>query len=123
MFDGLTIKELGVQGWERKDIDGHECVLFYQDIYRPKDDCDGFDFICVEVLGHGDNINNSTYAVLFEGIAYFDGVRHLYFGRKETDNYGYLYYQDVPRLIKALKALDDLQVSKCRYVKDERGEE
>ena len=124
-FNGLTLEELGVISWEKIDIT-KECHLFHKDIYRPKSDCDGFDFKCVnwfcETVGspNQDDIGRVGYEVLFEGVAYFDGVRHLYFGKEETENYGYLYYPDIHLLVSALRSLDDLQVAKCQYVKEER---
>ena len=122
MFDGLTLEQLGVSDWNKQEV-ANELLLFHKDIYAPEDECDGFEFCCVYQVCEtvsGDDAGRIGYEVIFEGTALFDGVRHLYFGKEETQNYGYLYYQDLPMLISALKALDDLQVSKCAYVRNDR---
>ena len=46
---------------------------------------------------------------LFHGVAYYDGVRHLYMGDKASDNEGYLYYFDVRDGVKIFQALDRLE--------------
>jgi hypothetical protein len=120
MMDGLTLEQLGVADWQIIELQG-ECLLLYRDIHAGNDEPHGFDFCCVEFCSQ--ECRDSApiqYNVLFEGITYFDGVRHLYFGSEKTDNYGYLYYCDVPLLIVSLQKLDDLQVRKCPYVADER---
>lgn len=125
MFYGLTINELELENWTKEEITD-ELLLFHKDIYKPEENADGFEFCCIYFVSathdpsKSNGMSDVKYEVVFEGRAYFDGVRHLYFGKEETDNYGYLYYQDIPLLIKALKKLDDLQVDKCRYVRNER---
>lgn len=116
-----TLEELGIATWQEIAIDDRDCKLFWKDIYPPDEDCDGFDFHCVHFAWSEANNENVHYETLFKGVAYFDGVRHLYFGSEETDNYGYLYYCDVPQLIKALQQLDLLVVEKCKYVREERA--
>lgn len=46
---------------------------------------------------------------VFHGIAYYDGLRHLWMGDKRSSNEGYLYYADVRDLIEVLKAIDALE--------------
>lgn len=121
MTEGKTLKQLNIEDWAKKEI-SKDCLLLHKDIYPPEQDCDGFDFCCVNFVSQECKTDAPVeYEILFEGTAYFDGVRHLYFGSEKTENYGYLYYSDVPLLFKALQALDALQVSKCRYVADERA--
>lgn len=119
---GKTIEELGLGDYEVIELNGRNLILLYKDIYKPEDKIDGFNFACLEFYSQvrGSPISDIKYSLLFEGVAYFDGVRHFYVGSEKTDNYGYLYYVDLPDLIIALKALDELQVSKCKYVKEER---
>lgn len=122
MDDGKTIEQLGLDGYKIINLKNDDLILLYKDIYRPQTDCDGFDFSALSYYSRPITYPPSPieYTVLFEGVAYFDGVRHLYFGKEETNNYGYLYYQDLPDLIMALQALDKLQVKKCEYVREER---
>jgi len=122
MREGLTLEQLGAAEWQRLTVQA-DCLLLYKDIQIGDEEPHGFYFLCVEYCSQlcGENAP-IQYDVLFEGITYFDGVRHLYFGSEKTENYGYLYYCDVPMLIAALQLLDELQVKKCKYVADERKE-
>jgi hypothetical protein len=36
------------------------------------------------------------------GTAYFDGIRHLYYGDKNTDNFGYYYYANLQMIADTL---------------------
>lgn len=110
-YHGLTLCELGVADWDRIDIEPDDSlILFTKNIYAPEEDCPGFKFCCVDFNArfHAFDPPVTKFDVVFEGRAYFDGVRHLHFGREETQNYGYLHYQNVPSLIEALQALDRL---------------
>ena len=130
MYEGQTLEQKGLSAWSQINIDGKYCLLFWKDIYRPKSDCDGFDFHCVDFQCDVENDKggfDDQYYTMFHGTAYFDGVRHIYIGSEEykeydTENTAYFNYPDLPKIIKALQALDDLQVEKCGYVKYERSE-
>ena len=92
--------------------------------YKPKQEVGtGFDFYAVENIGgvctpeyENDNWDADSCIVLcvFQGIAYFDGVRHLYMGDEVTDNFGYHYYPTIETNIEALKAIRELEKKYCR---------
>lgn len=121
-YPDKTLEELGLADWNR--IEGDQSrrsmptVLLWKNIYTPEQNCPGFEFACVEKVTSGGF--DSTYIYLFHGTTYWDGVKHLYFGHPETDNYGYLYCVDVPSLVACLKTLDDLQAEHCPQVRRER---
>lgn len=48
------------------------------------------------------------------GNARFDGIRHLYWGADETNNYGYHYYPALKDEIAVLQALSELEIKHCR---------
>lgn len=125
MDEGKTIDALGLCEYEKIELKGKQLILLYKDMHKPEDNCDGFYFSCLEFYSQvvGSLESDIKYTVLFDGVAHWDGVRHFYAGSEETGNYGYLYYVDLPDLIMALKALDDLQVSKCKYISNQRLEE
>jgi len=54
-----------------------------------------------------------TVECLFCGMALFDGVRHLYYGAEQTENYGYHYYPNLNVIAKALLALRELEKEFC----------
>jgi len=74
----------------------------------------GFNFYCINANMWDSKGKIIGCECLFNGTAYFDGIRHLYFGDKQTDNYGYLYYADLDYLIKALKKLEELEETYSR---------
>lgn len=69
------------------------------DAYHDKDIWN-LDSVCVECGIHG--------------VARFDGIRHLYWGDEQTDNYGYHYYAHLKDEIAVLRALLDLEIKHCR---------
>jgi hypothetical protein len=92
--------------------------------YRPNEDGNGFDFDILEETSVGGDKNfgdwdpeHSEVDVLFWGIAYWDGVRHLYMGNQATDNYGYLYYPDISDYVTYFKAISDLENEYCSEFK------
>jgi hypothetical protein len=95
------------------------CRLYY----KPNEgEFNGFKFYAIEIVSI-DCTNDGDHAwkpeltaieILFSGIAYWDGVRHLYMGSEATDNYGYLYYPDIDVSIEIMKALRELSNKYCR---------
>lgn len=84
------------------------------------DDCDtrhGFYFMAIEWGGnYGDDPMwcEDTFAdITYHGVAYFDGLRHLYFGSKETDNDGYFYYPDCKTHLAVWESLKLLEEKFC----------
>lgn len=83
----------------------------------------GFRFYAVENLGCAsvpETENNEwhpEYACVecvYQGVAYFDGIRHLYMGANETNNFGYHYYANLETNIEALKVIRELEKKYCR---------
>tara|TARA_R110000764_G_scaffold116029_1_gene202954 strand:- start:19152 stop:19523 length:372 start_codon:yes stop_codon:yes gene_type:complete len=122
MDSGKTIKELGLDRYELTQIKGNDLIFLHKDMC-PSQESGGFTFACLEfhsqILGAG--VDEIKYEVIFRGSTLYDGVRHFYSGSEKTDNYGYLYYLDIPDYILALQVLDDMQVSKCKDVRDARN--
>ena len=100
-----------------------ECRLYFSP--DKKEGC-GFDFYAVQWCA-GDPIESGSEEVyadcLIHGFALFDGIRHLYFGDQETDNFGYLYYQDVELLREALACLLRLEGKYCSDKREGREDE
>ena len=91
-----------IQDWEKIDVDGTEYTIYYK---LPKNDLKGFYFYVV------DNITDCELAeCLMYGSCYFDGMRHIFFGDHQTDNYGYIYCLDLQDLQKVLGYLFMLEI-------------
>ena len=80
----------------------------------------GFDFYSVKWAGclaeHSKdhwNLESVMVECGIHGNAYWDGVRHLYWGHDDTDNYGYHYYADLEQEIAVLQALRTLEEKYC----------
>ena len=85
-----------------------------------KKDRVGFEFIALVCTGwvcDGKNEYSfspeSNVEVIIKGTALFDGIRHLYYGSEETDNYGYHYYPNLLDIIGVLKELRKLEELYC----------
>ena len=103
-------------GEVRPDDEGCNDILFWKPIVYEGSKDNGFEFICLKWasgLGRKDGGFDDRYEIMLTGRATFDGMRHLYFGDPKTDNYGYFYYPDLPRILEVLTFLDELQVKLC----------
>ena len=106
-----------VYEWEYIPIDGL-CRIYY----RLEPEVMGFVFYVLESIGcyeHNGKTDDwsprySLVEILWHGNALYDGIRHLYQGDELTGNYGYLYYPDIPRIIKIFTQLHELQKRYCR---------
>jgi hypothetical protein len=106
------------------EIDEHYRLYFdVIDYGEEKNKKSGFEFIALECFGYVLDGKNEYYfsptssvAVVVEGIAYFDGVRHLYYGNEKTDNYGYHYYPNLSKIIKVLEELKKLEEKYCSII-------
>lgn len=83
-----------------------------------KTDCQhGFYFYCVEWAGN--NTSNPTWSpetyinTLYHGVAYFDGLRHVYLGKDDDGIYGYTNYPNASIHIEIWKALNELEKRFC----------
>ena len=109
-YNGLSLEQLKIADWDKIEV-MPGVLLFSKDIYSKEQNCPGFDFCCVEFHCQlmDEKLGNPLfYDVMFHGIAYFDGVRHLYFGKEETQNYGYLYYAKPLVIADALQTLENI---------------
>jgi hypothetical protein len=92
--------------------------------YKPNEQVGlGFNFYAVENTGgvctpeyDKDNWNADSCFVrcLFQGIAYFDGIRHLYMGDELTCNFGYHFYPSLETSVETLKVIRELEKKYCR---------
>jgi hypothetical protein len=123
MDQSQTLEQLGVADWNTiaigpdRDIAGApETMLRWKQTAESS-----FDFCAVDWCRSNYDGSDARYEVLFRGVAYFDGVRHLYFGDEETDNLGYHYYPELRTLSEALLAVDKLQLEMLPYVAEQRA--
>jgi len=113
-------KEL-VKYWARYELVKNNLWLSWSPIQWAGNLKSGFHF-CVYHFSSGSVINcDSIYDpelhvdVLFEGTAYFDGVRHMYCNTRDEDPYfrGYLYYYQPWEMVLIFKKLDELVKRHC----------
>lgn len=108
-----------------------ECRIYYKEIKyedTPEWKGCGFHFWTIQTIsypGHMSHLEDDVFVpesrieMLLSGVAYFDGIRHLYFGSEKTDNYGYFNYPAVNLLVKILDALAELEHKYCREWDDD----
>ena len=109
-----------VCSWDFLQVKDYDVRIYY----KPSEEGGlGFDFYAIEKTGHECNTEtqkdewNKEYCnveCVFQGIAYFDGIRHLYYGDKKTENYGYHYYANLEMIAGALLELRELEKKYCR---------
>lgn len=79
----------------------------------------GFEAVFVECMSRcvGDTIEDTCVEVVFRVSAMYDGVRHMYFNPYDTDKecVGYIYYPNIPAMVKALEFVENLQVKYCEH--------
>ena len=107
-------------GWEFLKIKNSDVRIYY----KPSEKKGlGFNFYAVEKNGFVCNDHtkknewHKEYCMVecvFNGIAFFDGIRHLYYGDDETGNYGYHYYPDLETIADTIIGLRSLEKKYCR---------
>ena len=108
--------------WSYKDVTPN--VRVYYKVNKEENsvkDINGFyfhvvDFVSCPANGFVGNLfDNPEVKVetLQHGTAYFDGIRHLYTGTKESDNEGYINYPNMLGQIKIMETLRELEVEYC----------
>ena len=106
--------------WEFIEVKGHNIRVYYK---ANEEKGLGFVFYAIENIGHvcvPETENNEWHPeytnaeCVYQGIAYFDGIRHLYMGDEATDNYGYHYYANLESNIETLKVIRELEKTYCR---------
>jgi hypothetical protein len=116
----VLLSSIGIEGWEFVDI-SDEIRLYF----RLKDDKEqGFDFKCVEFTASSGNFKSHwddpelRVQIVVDGIACFDGLRHLYWGHPTEP--GYLYYPDAKSLVLIAAGLSELEKRYC-WAADQNG--
>jgi hypothetical protein len=115
-FDSEKLKGFA---WLQKPED-EWCRLYFK-VIDPQETGHGFEFVSFEVTSTNANgkafEDGSDTCVEFfvHGIAYFDGVRHLYFGHEKTENDGYFNYPDLERLKWVINQIELLTKTCCRF--------
>ena len=115
--DAVTKDGRSIKDWLHVQTDS-DTRIYFSLMERTRS---GFDFCCVEWVGDDGGggripnpatIDSTTCRVrkLFEGVAYFDGIRHLYF---VGEGDGYIYYANLQQIVKALTALRTLEMEHC----------
>lgn len=115
----LTYCDVKVRSMDFIDISEDRIRLYYKTLKGEK----GFDFYVVEfssVICNAENRQEMDFdkpdvcvECLYHGIAYYDGIRHLYMGHKDTNNEGYLYYSDPESNIAIFEGLKTLCEKYC----------
>ena len=116
-------KDERVCDWDFIEVQNHNVRVYYKpnkkiglgfDFYAVKNDGG----VCTSENEKDDWNADSCFAIcLFQGIAYFDGIRHLYMGDEATDNFGYHYYAGLETNIETLKVIRELEKKYCRDFK------
>ena len=106
--------------WEFLQVSNRDVRIYF----KPNEEKGlGFAFYAFEKTGHVCNEHtdkdewNKEYCMgecVVQGIAYFDGIRHLYYGDEKTDNYGYHYYANLEMIADTINALRELEKKYCR---------
>lgn len=106
--------------WDYIEVENTNVRVYYK---PRKEKGLGFDFYAFERTGYSVNEHTNSNKwhkdycegeCLFHGIAYFDGIRHLYYGDDHTDNYGYHYCANLEYIISALSELRALEKIYCK---------
>lgn len=90
--------------------------------FKKNEKCDeknGFSFMSVHWCGSkGESplwdISSTDVECSFNGTAYFDGVRHIYFGTDQDEDFGYINYPNLTDFIDVLKEIERLVSIYCK---------
>lgn len=94
-------------------------IMYYSPNSFYSEEVSGCEFSAVEWTGSSSTDegyfmdSNTMVQILCTGSIYWDGLRHLYFGDKQTDNVGYLFCTDPNDIIIIMKALLKLEKRYC----------
>ena len=89
---------------------GDESWVFYE---PDKTDGMGFRFVACEWMSSDVTGKNISVETVCHGLAYFDGIRHMYFGGEYGDD-GYIHYPHLDVIGNILKTLRELEIKYCR---------
>jgi hypothetical protein len=99
------LKDWGVDEWKRLEIKTRRDAA---DLYYKPYEVSGFEFKVLEETIEDDE--GSVLKRVVEGVAYFDGLRHVTFG----DEDGYTYYPDPNLLVVVFQTLALLEKNFCQ---------
>lgn len=106
--------------WEFFQVPNRDVRIYFK---AEKENGLGFLFYAFEKTGHVWNEYtkkddwHKEYCIgecVVQGNAFFDGIRHLYYGDEKTDNFGYHYYADLEMIADTINALRVLEKKFCR---------
>jgi len=113
-------KNEAVCEWKFLEVENTTVRIYYK---ASEEKGMGFNFYAIKKTGHICNSKTEKdkwhkdfcdVECVFQGIAYFDGIRHLYYGDKKTENYGYHYYANLEMIASAILRLRELEKKYCR---------
>ena len=83
--------------------------------YKNDEDRSGFEFISVRYYGGDKWTDYTEVEILFSGVAYWDGIRHIWFGDEDTEIDPYWYScEDMQEYIDLFQELQNLTKIHCR---------
>jgi hypothetical protein len=119
--DTKKIIELGIENWEKEYLTNNDewsAVFCVKPFNQPKEERGGgFEFYSLtargqEIFEHGKG--DMEYEVIAHGSAYWDGMRHLYFGHEKTGNYGYLFWHKKAEILWTIEMISKYGEIYCR---------
>lgn len=121
----ITMGNLSYEGeflksWEFKSFEymGDYRIYFEPYLDDENEKGSGFKFVVIEWISNPSDSeiwdDDTEVEFLFNGIAYFDGVRHMYLGTSQNEIFGYVNYPNIEHLIEILKEIRKLEIEYCR---------
>jgi len=113
-------KDEAVCDWQFLQIKDCEVRIYYKPSEKKGM---GFNFYAVEKIGYVCSAETEKdewhkdycdVECLFQGVAYFDGIRHLYYGDEKTENFGYHYCANLEMIVSSILGLRELEKKYCR---------
>lgn len=110
-------KEL-IINWQFIPVNEDCRIYFKPTIFElePEDIKRGFRFCAVLLTGEEECLGQKPEQlaeIMYQGVAYWDGIRHLYMDDEQTGNYGYHFYPSLDNHIAVLNALKELEKQYC----------
>lgn len=113
LLKDITLNKAHIESWNKIEV-ADSLLLFWHHIYEDPEETCGIEFKAIEWRSSDDE--GDRYDTVLEGRGYFDGIRHLHFGEVLDDALGYFNYPHLPKLIKLLQTLRELEK---KYLKEE----
>lgn len=125
-MDGVDFAEIRIGEKPAADCEYFEVPGDQRLYYVPRGDGNGFDFMVLRYVSSADSSEfweeawESEWLLVeptFHGIAYYDGVRHLYMGHKDAGNLGCLYCLRTREATAIFQHLRSLEERYCSGIK------